>query len=158
MGQPPLEASIDIEAPPDRVWSAISDVSAMKRRSPELVMMRLAGKPKVGRRSLNLNRRKAVVWPTTSRITRWKPPALDGGNGSFAFYVWPTDVEWSYDLEPTATGTRVVERRTSVPDPSLVVRLTAKWALGGADQHDVELLEGMHATLAVLKNEVEAGR
>ncbi|MDR7086501.1 hypothetical protein J2X11_001340 [Aeromicrobium panaciterrae] len=155
MGQPPLEAEIEIAATPDEVWAAISNVAAMKKRSPELVVMRTFGKPKVGRRSVNINRRKGFAWPTTARITRWKPPTNDGGNGSFAFYVWPTDVEWSYDLEPSSTGTRVVERRTALPDPSLSVRLTAKWALGGADNHDTELLAGMNATLAALKVEVE---
>jgi hypothetical protein len=155
MGQPPLEAEIEIAARPDEVWAALSHVPSMKKRSPELVMMRLTGKPKVGRRGLNINRRKGFAWPTTSRITRWKPPANDSGHGSFAFYVWPTDVEWSYDLEPTSTGTRVVERRTALPHPSLTVRLTAKWALGGADNHDVELLAGMNATLAALKADVE---
>ena len=39
MGQPPLEAEIEIAAAPDRVWAAISDIAAMKERSPELVMM-----------------------------------------------------------------------------------------------------------------------
>lgn len=155
MGQPPLEAEIEIAATPDEVWAAISNVAAMKKRSPELVVMRTLGKPKVGRRSININRRKGFAWPTTARITRWKPPTNDGGNGSFAFHVWPTDVEWSYDLEPSSTGTRVVERRTALPDPSLSVRLTAKWALGGADNHDTELLAGMNETLAALKSEVE---
>lgn len=155
MGQPPLEAEIEIAASPEEVWAAISDVPSMKKRSPELVVMRTFGKPKVGRRSLNINRRRGFAWPTTARITRWKPPTNDGGNGSFAFHVWPTDVEWSYDLEPASGGTRVVERRTALPDPSLSVRLTAKWALGGADNHDTELLAGMKATLAALKAEVE---
>ena len=36
MGQPPLESSIDIAATPDEVWSAVSDIKAMSRRSPEL--------------------------------------------------------------------------------------------------------------------------
>lgn len=92
-GQPPLEAEVEIAASPDVVWAALSDVSAMKRRSPELLMMRTFGKPKAGRRSLNLNRRKGFAWPTTSRITRWKPPAHDNGRGAFAFHVWPTKVE-----------------------------------------------------------------
>ncbi|GAA3511429.1 SRPBCC family protein [Aeromicrobium panaciterrae] len=157
MGQPPLEAEIEIAATPDDVWAALSDVSAMKRRSPELVVMRTLGRPRVGRRVVNLNRRKGFAWPTTARITRWKPPANDDGNGAFAFHVWPTDVEWSYDLEPTSSGTRVVERRTALVAPSLSVRLTAKLALGGADNHDVELLAGMKATLAALKAEVEHG-
>lgn len=155
MGQPQLEAEIEISATPDQVWAALSDVSAMKNRSPELLMMRTLGKPQVGRRALNLNRRKGFVWPTTAKITRWKPASNDDGHGSLAFHVWPADVEWSYELQPTQTGTRVVERRTALVDPSLTVRLTARWALGGADNHDVELMAGMHATLAALKAEVE---
>jgi hypothetical protein len=155
MGQPPLEAAIDIAATPDAVWSAISDLTAMKRRSPEVVGMWMFGRPKVGRRGLNINRRKGFFWPTTSRITRWKAPALDGGNGALAFHVWPTDVEWSYGLEPTASGTRVTERRTALPQPSLTVRLTARWALGGADSHDTELLDGMKQTLQQIKTDTE---
>ncbi len=104
MGQPALEAEVEILASPNDVWAALSDVSSMKKRSPELVVMRTLGKPQVGRRTLNLNRRKGFAWPTSSRITRWKPPTNDDGNGSFAFSVWPTNVEWSYDIEPTATG------------------------------------------------------
>ena len=156
MGQPPLDASIDIAATSDAVWAAVSDVKAMPRRSPELVGMWLFGGPKVGRRGINVNRRKWVMWPTTSRITRWKPPALDSGDGTFTFHVWPTNVDWTYELEPTATGTRLTERRTALPNPSLTVRLTARWFLGGADHHDDELLEGMHTTLAAIKAEVES--
>lgn len=118
--------------------------------------MRMFGRPKVGQRGVNLNRRKGFAWPTFSRITRWKSPALDSGNGSLAFHVWPTDVIWSYDLEPIDTGTRVTERRTALDSPSLSVRLTARWALGGADPHDVELLAGMRTTLAAIKTEVES--
>jgi hypothetical protein len=154
-GQGPLEAEIDISAKPDEVWAAVSDLSAMKSRSPEVVGMWLTGKPKVGRRGINLNRRKGFTWPTTTRITRWKPPALDNGRGSFDFRVGPAGVVWSYELEPTETGTRLVERRTALVDPSWIVRMTARWALGGADSHDVELLAGMKTTLAAIKAEVE---
>ena len=156
--QPALESSVDVTATPGEAWAAVTDLRAMRRRSPELVGMWLLGRPKVGRRGVNLNRRGWFVWPTTSRITRWKDPAQDGGRGAFAFHVWPTDVEWSYDVEPTPRGTKVVERRTALTDPSLSVRLTARLALGGADSHDAELLAGMNATLAALKSEVETGR
>ena len=151
-GQPPLEASLDIAAPPERVWAVLSDLSAMRRRSPELVGSVMRGAPRVGRRAVHLNRRKAVVWPTASRITRWKDPAHDGGRGALAFHVWPTDVEWSYELVPTddGNGTVVTERRSALPRPSLLVRLVARYAMGGAEQHDVELLDGMHRTLAAL--------
>lgn len=155
-GQGPLEASVDIAAEPGAVWSAVSDLSAMRKRSPEVVGMWMFGAPRVGSRGLNLNRRKGFFWPTTSRITRWKPPGLDVGSGALAFGVWPNDVEWSYELRPAANGTRLVERRTALPNPSLSVRLTARFALGGAESHDVELLAGMNTTLAAIKTEVEA--
>jgi hypothetical protein len=155
-GQPPLEASLEIAAPPERVWALLSDLSAMRRRSPELIGTFMRGAPRVGRRALHLNRRKAVVWPTSSRITRWKDPAHDGGRGALAFYVWPTGVEWSYELEPSAGGTLVTERRTAMPRPSLVVRLMARYALGGADQHDAELLDGMHRTLTALAHDTRS--
>ncbi len=150
MGQPPLTASIDVAASPDVVWAALADLRRMSKRSPETVRMWISSAPGVGSRGLNLNRRKGFFWPTTTRITRWEPER------ELAFHVWPTDVEWSYELEPTPDGTRVVERRTALPKPSLSVRLTAKLALGGADPHDAELLAGMHATLAALKADAEA--
>ncbi|MCL3818163.1 SRPBCC family protein [Aeromicrobium wangtongii] len=148
--QPALEASIEIAASPDEVWALVSDLPAMKHASPELVGTRLLGRPGVGRRGLNLNRRKGFVWPTITRITRWKPPVHDRGRGALAFHVWPTDVEWSYELAPAGDGTTTVltERRTAVVDPSWVVRATARLALGGADSHDREILAGMHRTLA----------
>lgn len=155
MGQPPLEESIEVAAPPAEVWAAVSDLKAMKGRSPELVRTFLLGRPKIGARAVNLNRRKGVVWPTLTRITRWKDPARDGGRGALAFYVFPSDVEWSYELEPTDTGTRVRERRSAVVDPSLAMRIVAKYALGGADRHDAELHDGMRRTLAALKAELE---
>lgn len=155
MGQPPLESAIHIAATPDEVWAAVSDIKAMGRRSPELVGMWLLGRPRVGRRSINLNRRKGFVWPTMSRITQWKPPANDNGRGMFRFHVWPTNVDWSYEIEPFDGGTRLTERRTALPNPSLTVRLTARLALGGADSHDSELCDGMDRTLAAIKSDVE---
>lgn len=154
-GQPPLEASIAIEAPPAVVWAVLSDLGSMSRRSPELVRTVMVGAPRVGRWALHLNRRGAVVWPTLSRLTRWKDPARDGGRGALAFHVWPTDAEWSYELEPTSSGTLVTERRTAVVRPSVLVRLVSRYLLGGADQHDVELLDGMHRTLAALARDTE---
>lgn len=155
MGQPPLIASVEIAAAPDKVWAAVSDLAAMHRRSPELIRTWTRGRPAVGRRAFNLNRRKAFVWPTLSRITRWKDPSRDDGRGALAFHVSPADVEWSYEIEPTPGGTRLTERRSALVDPSLIVRIVSKYAMGGAEGHDVELLEGMHRTLATIKSDAE---
>jgi hypothetical protein len=155
MGQPALDASIHVAATPDEVWAAVSDLKAMRRRSPELVGTWLFGRPRAGRRGVNLNRRKGFVWPTTSRIVQWKPPALDNGRGVFRFHVWPTNVDWSYEIEPADGGTLLTERRTALPHPSLSVRLTARIALGGADAHDAELRDGMERTLAAIKADLE---
>jgi hypothetical protein len=157
MGQPPLEASLEIAASPDTVWAVVSDLGRMKQASPELIGTWLVGRPAVGRRAVNLNRRKGFVWPTLSRITRWKPPANDQGRGALAFYVWPAEVEWSYELEPSADGRRTVltERRSALPQPNLIIRLVARYAMGGADPHDVELLAGMRRTLAYYRSAAE---
>lgn len=153
-GLPALEAETDIAAPVEKVWALLSDLHAMSDRSPETVRMFISSKPRVGSRGVNVNRRGAVVWPTTTRITQWKPPTHDG-TAALAFHVGPTNVEWSYELTPTASGTHVVERRTSLPKASVSVRLTGKWLMGGAVNHDRELLDGMHRTLAAIKAEAE---
>lgn len=154
-GLPALEAETTIDAPVETVWSLLSDLRAMSRRSPETVRMFIAAAPQVGTRGLNVNRRGPVVWTTTTRVTRWKPPTHDG-SAALAFHVGPTDVEWSYELTPEGDGTRVVERRSPLPTAGRVVRVAGKWFMGGAENHDVELLDGMHRTLAALKAEAEA--
>lgn len=153
-GLPPLEAEIEVDAPVERVWRIVSDLRAMGERSPETVRMFIARRPAVGSRGVNVNRKGAIVWPTTTRITRWKEPSHDG-SAALAFWVGPTDVEWSYELTPVGGGTRVVERRTSLPQPSPLVSFTAKWLMGGAERHDAELLDGMRRTLAAVKAAAE---
>lgn len=154
-GLPPLEAEVVVAAPVETVWTLLSDLRSMSERSPETVRMFIAAAPKVGSRGLNVNRKGAVVWPTTTRVTRWKPPTHDG-SAALAFHVGPTDVEWSYELTPEGAGTRVVERRTALPRAGLTVRLAGKWFMGGAENHDVDLLDGMHRTLEALRRDAEA--
>ncbi len=151
----PLEAETVVAAPVEVVWSVLSDLRAMPRRSPETIAMLGRSAPRVGSRTLNLNRRRLVVWPTLGRITQWKPPTHDGA-AALAFAVWPSDVEWSYELVPEGEGTRVRERRTALTDPRLVVRFAQTRLLGGAREHDAELLAGMHRTLAALRRDAEA--
>lgn len=151
---PALEAEIVIEAPIERVWEAVSDLSAMSERSPETVAMFITSRPGYGSWGFNLNRRGLVWWPTIARIQRWKPPVHDG-TAALAFAVSPSNAVWSYELDPVPTGTRVIERRSSVHRTNLVTRAFAGLFLGGSTAHEPDLLDGLHATLAALKAELE---
>jgi len=148
---PPIEASIHIDAPPARVWQIVSDQRRMNEFSPETFRQKFFGDEiGLGTRSINLNKRKGFFWPTASRITEFVPEKR------LAFRVYgPGDV-WSYDLEPEGGGTRVVERRELVGGRRTIAsKLTAALALGGIEEHDVELQAGMETTLARIKAEAE---
>jgi len=148
---PPIEASIHIDAPPARVWQIVSDQRRMNEFSPETFRQKFFGDEiGLGTRSINLNKRKGFFWPTASRITEFVPEKR------LAFRVYgPGDV-WSYDLEPEGAGTRVVERRELVGGRRTIAsKLTAALALGGIEEHDVELVAGMETTLARIKAEAE---
>ena len=73
MAAPLLRAEIDIDAPVSRVWSLVSDLSRMPQWSPQCRMMKLLGPLRPGTRTLNLNRRNMLFWPTTSTITEVLP-------------------------------------------------------------------------------------
>lgn len=106
-----LEATIDISAPPERVWAVVSDLERMPEFSPQCVRMVALGAPKAGTWTINLNRDGKKYWPTTARIVRYEP------NQAFAFRINENRSIWSYTLEPTETGTRLIERRTCPTAP-----------------------------------------
>ena len=62
---------------------------------------------------------------------------------------------WSYELEPTPTGTRLTARR-ELPSFTLGTTLLGP-LIGGAAGHDRELGEGLRATLERIREVVEAG-
>ena len=147
----PLEASIHIDAPPDRVWAVVADQRRMNEFSPETWKQKFFGDGiGAGTRSINLNKRKGFIWPTASRITEFVP------GQRLAFRVYGPADTWSYDLVPENGGTRLVERRELKNGKrSIASKVTAALALGGIAEHDVELKAGMETTLARIKAEVE---
>jgi uncharacterized protein YndB with AHSA1/START domain len=148
---PPLEATIHVDAPPARVWEIVSDQRRMSEWSPEVYGQKFFGDDiKRGTVSINLNKRKGFFWPTASRITEFV------AEQRIAFYVTGSSTFWSYDLAPDADGTVVTERRELKGGKrSILSKLTAAMALGGIEQHDVELKAGMEATLQRIKAEAE---
>jgi len=112
-------------------------------------MMKLLGPLRPGTRTLNLNRRNMLFWPTTSTITEVLPER------KLAFRIPPNTSVWTYELEPTATGTRLVETRHAENGVTAVSTAVTKAALGGVDSFEKELLEGMNQSLTRIKAAAE---
>jgi uncharacterized protein YndB with AHSA1/START domain len=149
MAAPLLQAEVEINAPVSTVWSLVSDLSRMPQWSPQCRVMKLLGPLRPGTRTLNLNRHTLLFWPTTSVITEVLPER------KLAFRVPINTTVWTYELEPTATGTRLVETRHAEKGVTAVSTAITKAALGGVDTFETELLEGMNQSLARIKAAAE---
>lgn len=149
MAAPLLQAEVEINAPVSKVWSLVSDLSRMPQWSPQCRAMKLLGPLRPGTRTLNLNRHNLLFWPTTSVITEVVPER------KLAFRIPINTTVWTYELEPTATGTRLVETRHAEKGVSAASTAITKAALGGVDTFETALLEGMNQSLARIKAAAE---
>ncbi|MGU3436651.1 SRPBCC family protein [Actinomycetes bacterium M1A6_2h] len=148
-----LSATIDVDASPAEVWTVVSDLERMSEWSPQCRVMKvLGGDVKVGTRTINLNQRGPLFWPTSSKIVRFDE------NTALAFRVAENNTVWSYTLEETPSGTRVTERREAPGGTSAVSNFLVSRVLGGIDNFDVELVDGMNSTLRKIKNAAERTR
>jgi len=151
MAQPLLQAQIDIAAPPAKVWALISDFRLMPRWSPQCRLMKALGPLRQGTKTINVNRRKFMVWPTTAQVIEVIPEQ------KLAFRVNANNTIWSYELEPTATGTRVVERRHAENGVKATSNLLVSTFFGGVPSFERELVDGMNDSLARIKAAAETG-
>lgn len=149
MAAPLLQAQVDINAPVGKVWELVSDLKLMPQWSPQCRLMKSFGPLRPGARTINLNRRKFLVWPTTSRITEFIPEK------KLAFRVNENGTVWSYELEPTDTGTRLVETRHAENGVTAFSTMTVNALMGGVPSFERELVEGMNESLARIKAAAE---
>lgn len=142
-----LKAEAVIAAPPDKVWSLITDVSRMPDWSPELLRMvpLKRGGMRRGQWYLGLNRRKAVVWPTRNVVAVLEP------GRTVAWDTTSSGARWIWEIEPSGEGTHVVHRRPVPARLTLVSRVFAPLFLGGSVEHADELEAGMATTVQRLK-------
>lgn len=147
-----LQAQIDINAPVSKVWEVISDLRRMPEWSPQCRrMIVLGGPPRVGARTINLNRRGLMVWPTTCTITEVIPEK------KLAFRVNENNTVWSYELEPTESGgTRLIESRHAENGVKPISNFLVNRFMGGVPNFEQELLDGMNASLARIKAAAES--
>ncbi|MFC6287037.1 SRPBCC family protein [Nocardioides sp. GCM10027113] len=145
-----LEQSIEITAAPAQVWALVTDLPRMAAWSPQVVRTFVKGPVQLGTRTFNINRRGPLFWPTRAKVVRFEP------HRDFAFRVKDNKTIWSFELEPTATGTKVTQRRETPQGISDISIKLTKTVLGGQEQFRSELLEGMRRTLEGIKAEAEA--
>jgi uncharacterized protein YndB with AHSA1/START domain len=150
MAAPLLQAQIDINAPVARVWALVSDLSRMPQWSPQCRLMKSFGPLRQGTRTLNLNRKKFLFWPTTSRITEVIPEK------KMAFRVNENGTIWTYELEPTDVGTRLTETRHAENGVKAFSNMSINAFLGGVPNFERELVDGMNQSLARIKAAAES--
>lgn len=151
MNRKEISASIDIDAPPNEVWGVVSDLKRMGEWSPQCRKMFILGREvKKGTRTVNINRAGKVHWPTNAKVTEFEP------NKIIAFRIFENRTIWSYELEPTATGTKLTESRKAPNGVSGPSNFATKRAMGGIENFEAALERGINKTLARIKSEVEA--
>jgi uncharacterized protein YndB with AHSA1/START domain len=150
MAAPLLQAQVDIDAPVSKVWALISDVRRMPQWSPQCRWMRPLGPVRPGTRTVNLNRRKKLFWPTTSTVIELVPEQ------KLAFRTNINNTVWSYELQPIPGGTRVIESRHAENGVKAISGMAVNALMGGTETFERELVDGMHASLARIKAAAES--
>jgi uncharacterized protein YndB with AHSA1/START domain len=148
----PIEATIEIAAPPARVWQLVSDLTQMRRWSPQNFRTVVLGGPtRAGARFANVNRRGFAFWPTWGTVVAFEPEKR------VAFRIDSNRSVWSFDLTPNADGgTTVVQRRETPDGVAPVASALTNVMAGGSDCFSEELLRGMERTLAAIKVDAES--
>ncbi len=149
-----LRAEVYVDAPPDRVWAAITDLKRLPRWSPELVAMTplKPGGLRVGQWYLGVNRRKGIVWPTRSLL------AVLEEEREIAWDTRSSGARWVFELRREGAGTRLVQRRPVPRRLTAASRWFAAVALGGTASHADELEAGMRSTLRRIKADLETSQ
>jgi uncharacterized protein YndB with AHSA1/START domain len=149
---PLIEETIEVDASPAQVWSLVTDLPRMAEWSPQVVRTFVRGGKRIGlgTRLVNINRDGLKVWPTRSKVIRFEP------HREFAFRIKDNGSIWSFMLEPTATGTRLVQRRETPDGLTGISRRLTDVALGGQATFQAGLRHGMRQTLSRIKAEAEA--
>lgn len=145
-----IEHSVEIAATPEQVWALVSDLPRISEWSPQVMKTFVRDRPlQQGSRLFNLNRKGLLVWPTRAKVVRFEQ------DREVAWKIKENGSTWSFTLEPTDAGTRLVQRREAPNGLSQVsVSLTDRFMGGQGDFQD-ELQEGMKQTLAHVKRLAE---
>jgi uncharacterized protein YndB with AHSA1/START domain len=142
-----------MDAPPDKIWDLVADVTQIGRYSPETFEAEWldgATGPEVGakfRGHVKRNGRGPIYW-TTCTVSACEP------GREFVFGAGPGPKPWTiwgYHLEPSGDGTDVTESFDIGANPFVHVY----WAIAGRARGRTNR-NGMRQTLERIKTEVES--
>jgi uncharacterized protein YndB with AHSA1/START domain len=145
----PLTATVDIAAPPARVWDVVADVRRTGEWSPECRRVVPLGRLRSGALLVGMNRRGRVRWVTLSRVVAFRPGEEIG------WVVLTNRSEWRYRLAPSGTGTSITETRRTPRGEGRFALWFTRVVLDGQGVHDAELERGMADGLRRIKAVVE---
>jgi uncharacterized protein YndB with AHSA1/START domain len=148
-----LEESIDVAAPPQRVYDLVADLTRMGEWSPECVRCDWLGgatAPRPGARFKGRNRNGRYRWSTTGTILTAEPgKELAWESRSLGLAV----AEWRYQFRPDDKGGTTVTESTE-DRRGRFMRILGPIASGVRDRGPRNT-EGMRATLQRLKAAAE---
>jgi len=163
----PLEASVQVQAPPEAVWRLVTDITRMGEWSPQCRGGRWIGGrrgPVVGARFLGFNRQGWVWWATTNKVVEVEPERV------FAFRNELGRVRWVFRLDTdgaastgtgstdaAVSGTTLVQRRELPTGRSALSSVFIGLLLGGNRKFDSQMQAGMRQTLERIKAAAERG-
>jgi uncharacterized protein YndB with AHSA1/START domain len=161
--------SLHIDAPPERVWNLLTDVTRMGEWSPityRCEWLDGARGPAKGARFKGYNRLTPAHWWTVCEVTECEPFEVFGFRTtrvSFPISIGVGEREmtrWRYVFEADGIGSKVTERYdVSYVPPLLVIgEKIARWVgLGSSvDKRRDRTLRGMDETLRRLKAAAES--
>jgi uncharacterized protein YndB with AHSA1/START domain len=147
-------ATVHIEAPPEKVYAFVSDITRMGEWSPETVKAEWvdgATGPAVGARFKGTNKNGVFRWST-------KPLVITADDGrEFAFKTdWrgKDSTKWSYRFEPDGAGTKVTESFEILNDVPGFITFAERYLMRIKDRK-ADLERGMQQTLQRIKAAVQ---
>jgi len=154
IGEPTAEVTVDVDAPAERVWAVVSDVTRIPEWSPVCHRCEwLAGphEPVVGARFRGHNRLNGARWTRECVVTESDPGRV------FAFstlFRGQESTRWRYRLEPSGEGTTVREAYEVVSIPPWLRVLRAVPGVRAKSERDTRW--NLETSLQRLKAVVEA--
>lgn len=150
-----ISGSIEIAAPPEKVYGLVSDLPRMGEWSPENVGGKWKGgvtKAAPGAKFAGKNKNGKKKWGAGVVINEAQEPT----RVSWTVKMGPiSGASWAYDIEPTGTGCKVTETWTDTRSAPLRPDAVGKMVTGVADRRTFTKTN-IETTLANLKKAAES--